>query len=408
MGSQDLKEPKPGKLVLFGSGETSPSGRKVFDRVLADWAQKQQSASEQSTAAKPRLALLETPAGFELNSDTVIGRVAEFLSHRLQNYQPQIGIVPARKRGTQFSPDDPQIAAPLLEADVIFLGPGSPTYAVRQLRDSVTWHYLLARHRLGATIALASAAVIAISALALPVYEIYKVGEELHWKEGLDFFGAYELPLIFVPHWNNNDGGEELDTSRCFMGQSRFAELVEMLPPDLTIIGIDESTALIMDLQAGVCEVVGLGGVTLIHGGSAHSFPGPDLTGSGLVEVARQRQGHIHIYQNGQSFPLSECCPIDVRPAVEGLPPLAWKEALNAQARLDQQRKDAAAIKVAGDGGGQSAPPVVPEDVQALVDRRQEARLRKDWAASDALRDQIAGLGWKVVDTPAGPVLEEI
>ncbi len=88
-------EPKPGPVVLFGSGETSPSGRKVFDLIL------------KRLPASPRLALLETPAGFELNSAQVIGRVADFLEHRLQNYQPQVTVVPARKRGSEFSPDDP-------------------------------------------------------------------------------------------------------------------------------------------------------------------------------------------------------------------------------------------------------------------------------------------------------------
>jgi hypothetical protein len=229
-GGDRPEDARPGVVVLFGSGETSPSGRKVFDQVLKDLPQ------------PPRLALLETPAGFELNSTQVIGRVAEFIRHRLQNYQPQVTLVPARKRGTPDSPDEPQVVAPLLESDLIFMGPGSPTYAVRQLSDSLAWHYLLARHRLGAALVLASAATIAISAYALPVYEIYKVGEDPHWKAGLDFFGDYGLPLVFVPHWNNNDGGDELDTSRCVMGQTRFAELMRQLPLDGTVIGIDEKT----------------------------------------------------------------------------------------------------------------------------------------------------------------------
>lgn len=382
-------DPKPGAVILFGSGETSPSGRKVFERVF------------RQLPPKPRVALLETPAGFELNSAQVIGRVGEFLQRRLQNYEPQIAIVPARRRGTPFSPDDPAIAAPLLEADMIFMGPGSPTYAVRQLRESVAWHYLQARHRLGAALVLASAAAIAISAYALPVYEIYKVGEDLHWKEGLNFFGAYGIPLVFVPHWNNNDGGEELDTSRCFMGQSRFAELIELLPPDMTILGIDEKTALMMDLQGGVCHVVGLGGVTLIHTGHQHSAPAPDLRGSGLAELAEQRQGHIHIFPDGASFPLSECCPLDIRLSIEGLPPTAWKQALEAQRRLDEARQAAEALPKL------TKVDAAPPEVQALVAQRQEARARKDWAQADVLRAQIAELGWKVLDTPEGPKVEK-
>ena len=376
----------PGPVVLFGSGETSPSGRKVFEMIM------------RKLPPSPQVALLETPAGFELNSDQVIGRVGEFLQVRLQNHQPRINIVRARARGTPLSPDNPEIVAPLLEADMIFMGPGSPSYAARQLRDSLAWQILLARHRLGAALALASAATVAISTFALPVYEIYRVGEDLHWKEGLDFFGLYGLPLVFVPHWNNNDGGEELDTSRCFMGQSRFARLMEMLEADLTVLGIDEKTALIMDIQAGAGQVVGLGGVTLIHTGHAHRRYNmqPELAGSGLAEVADQRSGHVHYYHNGESFPLSECCPIEIPEFGAGLSPEVWQQALD---RLDAQL------------AAKNQPPTseaVPSDVLALVAERQTARERMDWAASDSLRGQIEALGWAVKDTPTGPVVEKI
>ena len=381
---------RPGVVVLFGSGETSPSGRKVFDQVLKDLPQ------------PPRLALLETPAGFELNSTQVIGRVAEFIRHRLQNYQPQVTLVPARKRGTPDSPDEPQVVAPLLESDLIFMGPGSPTYAVRQLSDSLAWHYLLARHRLGAALVLASAATIALSAYALPVYEIYKVGEDPHWKAGLDFFGAYGLPLVFVPHWNNNDGGDELDTSRCFMGQPRFADLMGQLPLDVTVIGIDEKTALLMDPNVGICRVIGLGSVTLIHSGHRHAHPGPDLHGTGLAEVAVQRDAHVHIHRFGESFPFSECCPWQAHLTLEGLPPLAWKQALEAQARMQADRLAAAEAPSASQTLDVD---IASDQVQTLLAARQEARLRKDWPAADALRLQIAALGWQVVDTPDGPKL---
>jgi hypothetical protein len=204
--------PKPGPVVLFGSGETSPSGRRIFDHALAD------IAANSSRSAPPEVVLLETPAGFELNSAQVIGRVEEFLQVHLQNYQPHTSIVPARKRGSDYSPDDDEITKPLLKADMIFMGPGSPTYAVRQLKNSLAWHRIIASHRLGATLALASAATVAVSAYSLPVYEIYKVGEELHWKDGLNLFGPYSLEAIFIPHWNNNDGGRGIGYQPLFHG----------------------------------------------------------------------------------------------------------------------------------------------------------------------------------------------
>ncbi len=45
------------------------------------------------------------------------------------------------------------------------------------------------------------------------------------------------------------------------------------------------------------------------------------------------------------------------------------------------------------------------EEVLQLVEQRQAARQDRDYAKSDALRDQIAALGWVVKDTPDGPKL---
>jgi cyanophycinase-like exopeptidase len=369
----------PGPIILFGSGETSPSGQKIFDAVL------------RRMPLSPSVALLETPAGFELNSDRVIGRVGEFLRHNLQNYQPRVVTVPARNRLSAYSPDDPQVIEPIYRADLVFMGPGSPSYAVRQLQGSQAWYAMLARHRLGGAIALASAAVVAISAYALPVYEIYKVGEDLHWKPGLDFFGMYGLPLVFIPHWNNSEGGEELDTSRCFMGQARFARLVELLPPGLTLVGIDEKTGLIINPQDGACQVIGSGGVTLIHTGESHqgAYPESDLQGMGLVEVAENRQGHVHQFQNMETFSLSRIGVFHQPVAGSGLPEQIWQKAL--------------AARVEGE-----ASPEPPAEVLALVEARQAARLSKDWSASDSLRLRIQELGWQVKDTPDGARLEPL
>ncbi len=43
--------------------------------------------------------------------------------------------------------------------------------------------------------------------------------------------------------------------------------------------------------------------------------------------------------------------------------------------------------------------------LQALLDRRAEARASKDWAAADAVRDELAALGWTVRDGVDGPEL---
>ncbi len=84
---------QPGLVVLFGSGETSASGRKVHDWVFG------------RLTPPIRVAVLETPAAFQPNSGQVAEQLAEFVRLHLQNYKPQVTVVPARKRGTPFSPD---------------------------------------------------------------------------------------------------------------------------------------------------------------------------------------------------------------------------------------------------------------------------------------------------------------
>ncbi len=350
----------------------------------------------------PRLALLETPAGFELNSRQVIGRVGDFFTHRLQNFNPQIEIIPARKRGTAFSPDDPEIVAALLQADMIFLGPGSPSYAIRQLHNSLAWFYIIARHRLNAVLALASAASVAFSAFALPVYEIYKVGDELHWLEGLDFFKFYGLHLVCIPHWNNQEGGAELDTSRCFMGKSRFIHLMEMLPEGLTIVGLDEKTALIMDPSKGECQVKGLGKVTLIHTDHKHfgmekgharvaKAEFADGMDADLVQISEARSGHVHCYKHEQVFPMSELGQFHAYHHEDSLPQEIWQKAILA----------------AGCGSdGISEKPT--DEVMQLILKRDQARLASDWASADMLRKQIVRLGWELQDTKAGTLTKKL
>jgi cyanophycinase-like exopeptidase len=367
--------PAPGLIVLFGSGETSPSGQKVFSEVF------------RQLPAKPRCALLETGAGFELNSYQVIERIGDFLRQRLQNDRPQIEIVRARQRNTPESPDNPEIVKPLLQAEMIFMGPGSPTYAARQLKDSLAWQMMQARHALGAALAFASAGVIAIGSYVLPVYEIFKAGEDLHWKDGLDLFGKYGLSLVLVPHWNNREGGAELDTSRCFMGRERFERLAMMLPPGQTILGIDENTALMMDLQAGQGKVLGAGEVIWMHMGHIH--PGADDEAlrreAGLEGVMERHGGHVHRYRTGESFPLHECCPMATVTPGQGLPPRVWEAALNTAAL---------------DAAAQEEMP--PEEVLRMAEERQEARRNKNWQQADALRGKIAALGWTVEDGKEG------
>jgi hypothetical protein len=345
---------QPGPLVFFGSMEMTLTGRKVHDAL---W---------RALDRPIRVAILETPAGFELNSADVAGRYAAFMRDRLQPYAPQISVIPARKKGTPFSPDDPVICAPMLKANYFYLGAGSPTYTVRQLRESLAWHYLIARHRMGAPVCFESAASLAVSRFTMPIYEIYKVGDDPHWKDGLDLLGHYGLRVTFVPHWNNTDGGAALDTSRCYVGRARFEAMLAMLPAGETVVGIDDHTVLVIELAKQRCRVMGLATVTVI------------------------RNGGEAVFGAGETFPLTmlgeATLPAELH---EGVPPAVWEAALAALAEPDEA-------------------PRPDEDVQRLVDERAAARAVRDWATADRLRDELVARGWWVDDTPTGPVVRRL
>ncbi len=55
-----------------------------------------------------------------------------------------------------------------------------------------------------------------------------------------------------------------------------------------------------------------------------------------------------------------------------------------------------------------SALPKPDKKVLTLLNEREKARKSKDWAKSDALRDQISQLGWAVEDTGKGSVLKPL
>lgn len=339
--------PQPGPIALFGSGETAPGGQKIFDFMF------------RLSPKSPLVSIIETPAGFELNAEQVAGNVGDFIQHRLQNYNPRIQLIPARKKGTAFSPDDPEIAHPILKSDLIFMGPGSPSYAVRQLKDSLAWEYILTRHRLGAALAFSSATTVAISTAALPVYEIYKVGEDLHWKPGLDFFSDYGLPLVFIPHWNNQDGGQGLDTSRCYMGKPRFEELKEQLPAGQIVIGIDENTGLVIDFQSACFHVVGQSNVTILRDGTEETLPA------------------------GNGINLSELGEFNLCDPLAGISQSSWNAAVAIQSELDRGTQ-------------------IPPGIIILADKREQARQAKDWETADQLRIDIEDLGWEIQDKPDG------
>lgn len=341
-----------GRIAFLGSGETSLAGGRIFESLA------------RLLSTPLRIAILETPAGFELNASLVAGRVGEFLKTRLQNYKPIIDLIPARKQGTKYSPDNLEVLQPLLQANMIFMGPGSPSYVARQLRSTLAWDIIRARHRQGATLVFASAATISIGKWVIPVYEIYKVGEDVHVKDGLDFFADFGMHLSFVPHWNNTDGGIDLDTSRCFIGMERFEQWRKLTPSENIVVGLDEHSGVIIDFEKNACDVHGVSSVSVL------------------------KQNETKIYPADSSFSLGELGTIQIPKSIEsGIRPEIWKLTLDSQqANVDKPS----------------------DEVLNLLEQRKQARAKKDFAESDRLRDAIAELGWTVNDTKEGQQLSKI
>ena len=47
----------------------------------------------------------------------------------------------------------------------------------------------------------------------------------------------------------------------------------------------------------------------------------------------------------------------------------------------------------------------VDDEIQSLIDKRNEARKNKDWAAADKIRDELKAKGITIKDTPQGTII---
>lgn len=254
--SSNLVENKEGNvkpvktfLTLFGSGEISSVGRKIHEYVF----------SQMDCSIK--IAIITSPAGFQPNVEIVHEEIADFFEVSLSNFKPEVEIVYAN---TKEDANNPSLVSKIEKANYIFMGPGSPTYALGVLRDSLVLAKIKEKISNGsASLSLSSAAVLAFSKWCLPVYEIYKVGLDTYWEKGLDLYSSFSKPSTFVPHFNNTEGGEKTDTARCYMGVERFDKLLKIFPGG-KLYGIDEQTASIFNIQEKRFETQGKGRVEII------------------------------------------------------------------------------------------------------------------------------------------------
>jgi hypothetical protein len=403
-----------GLIVLMGSGELTSTMVEVHKDVIA------------RTGRETRAFFLDTPAGFQLNADQLSGKAVEYFRSRINH---PMGV--ASFKSAAISRGEAERAfADLRGADYVLVGPGSPTYAVKQWMKSPIPDILYSMIERGGCLVAASAAALTVGKFTMPVYEIYKVGSELHWVEGMDILGKFGFNHVVIPHWNNAEGGTH-DTRFCFVGGARFDALVSLLPDETGIIGLDEHTACIIDLGEGIVQIRGIGSVTIRQGGGERIFNRGEqfpldilLRGEGLerrVPAAQKVDGAVApTEETGSSFweavhaiedSFNASIETDSAAAVTAileLDGLIWKakkdledEELISQAR-EIFRELIVMIGVRLSAGPSDLKSRLSPLVNEMILLRESFRKNRQWTAADAIRDCLTRAGIVLEDTPEG------
>jgi len=412
---------RPRLLVIMGSGETSPTMTTVHGDLLARLGSPPVPA-----------VILDTPYGFQENAADISQKARTYFR---ENVRHEIGEASFRSAATATPLEYETMLARLREAAYVFAGPGSPSYALRTWRDSAVPEVLVEKLRSGGCVTFSSAAACTLGRYALPVYEVYKVGADPEWLEGLDLVREVGIDGAVIPHFNNAEGGTH-DTRFCYMGARRLRVLEEMLDGGAAILGVDEHTACILDLDADTATVRGNGGVTLRRGGRERRFesgavvpldalrPGGEAVAPAPergAEEAGSPPGEILTPRAGDPF--LEGVEAQRRAFEEALAARRVEAALSALLELDTHLWDWSRDTLDSDAmdrarsrqrtmlvqlgdlartGARDPRDLVGPFVEAILELRRRARDERRFADADALRDLLVGLGVEVRDGREG------
>lgn len=371
-----------GRIILMGSGETAP-------RMVAV------HRAGMKAAGADRVVVVDSTYGFQENVAQMTDKLAQFFDTSL---------VAGVDVATLRSPADPasvreRFLATLRSGRYVFAGPGSPSFALRTWRDLDVGPALRAVVDTGGTVCLASAAALAAGLKTLPVYEIYKVGEDPHWLPGLGLLAAFGLPLTVVSHWNNAEGGLH-DTSRCYIGRRRFEELRSQL--DHGVLGIDEHTAVILDTADRTVEVVGLGSATITGVSELVVRSGESSSFDELLRVVGSPSAAVPPTAMTRVPGIDEALASgDAEVVLESLLSLETAAQDDQAARPQLRAALVALVDAAGSGLGGRRGAVAPL-VELLLAERSKAREEGRYEAADRIRGGLAHLGIEVRDTSGG------
>lgn len=392
-------------LTIMGSGETSPTMIKAHRSLL------------ERVGGGPAV-LLDTPFGFQENASEIaekavgyfaksVGTPIEVTSMRTGTFENEAGLDAVRR------------------AAYVFAGPGSPTYALDQWEGSPVPDLLRDKLRDGGAVTFASAAAVTLGVSTVPVYEIYKVGEAPFWREGLDLLAEAGLNAAVIPHYNNAEGGTH-DTRFCYLGERRLAILEPLLPDGAFVLGVDEHTGAIIDLDADTMEIVGVGVVTVRRAGQSTIFPagetvpletlrsGGRFTPQGAAkrppEAGEAKVGTSPSPLLGRMDELEAAFERAVAAgdgAAAGAAVLDAEEELHTWAQYESDEVGKARMRLRGmivrlAAGVTDPTATVAPFVHALLAVRDAARESKDFATADLVRDSLVEAGVEVGDSKEG------
>ena len=400
-------------LAIMGSGETSPTMVKTHRQLIGRLSQ-------------PNAVVLDTPYGFQENAPELALRAVEYFDVSVNTAISPLGLT--RMIGADALAVQQGLSA-LTDADYVFAGPGSPTYALRQWKNTQVSHILHDKLHRGGIVTFASAAALTLGTRTVPVYEIYKCGEEPYWLEGLNLLGEFGIPAVVIPHYNNAEGGHH-DTRFCYLGETRLNMLEQQLDDGEYVLGVDEHTGIVIDLNERTAEVVGNGVVTLRVKGNSTTFASgevlsleqlqnpavapsstppppvvvvdePKVVATSLASVAQLRREEFESAlaagdANGATRAILEL-ENDIK--LWSADTLTGTDADSAREVL---RSMIVKLGTAATGGLEDPRERVAPYVEALLAIRKIVRAEKRFDLSDIVRDALALAHIEVRDTPDG------
>ena len=428
----------PRLLAIMGSGETAPTMVKVHRQLL-----------ERLGPPPVPAVLLDTPFGFQENAREIAGRAVTYFRESLQATIAVTGLA-AGAEGPNGGVEraaftDERLVTAVRDSRYVFAGPGSPSYALRKWQGTVIPSLLVEKLLHGGCVVFASAAALTLGIATVPVYEIYKCGEDPHWLEGLDVTSAAGIRAAIIPHYDNNEGGTH-DTRFCYLGERRLSIMERDLPDGAFVLGVDEHTACIFDLDAGTASVEGRGVVTvraagrsatlpsgqalpiariletaeaLARGGAgqeageqgADRAPAPDdarsssvgrlASTSPLVDVVREREADFATAVASRDMALAASIVLNLERDVT-----EWSTDIPAGDELERAHASLRSLILElgrlSEAGARDPRQVIGPFVEALLELRNAARQDRRFADADFVRERLAESGIEVRDTPDG------